>query len=83
MPQFMRNADKKRKQLKKIAENSLGHELARDEAAILRSGVGVYVDSYDRDPVTGLYRLHFLTGLYKFADNCNPQIAFPDFLGGI
>ena len=54
MPQFMRNVDKQRKKLQKIANNSLGHGIGRDEAATLLSGAGVYADSHERDPVTGL-----------------------------
>jgi len=44
----------------KEAEKQLGRKIRRDEAAVLSSGVGVYVDSEDRDPVTGLYKVLFL-----------------------
>ena len=60
MPDFLRNQDKRRAQLIKAAGNSFGHVVARDEAAVLRSGAGVIVDSNDRDPVAGLYRLSFI-----------------------
>ena len=58
MPQFMRNVNERHKQTRRMAEISLGHAVARNEAAVLLSGVTAYVDSHDRDPVTGLYRLH-------------------------
>jgi hypothetical protein len=35
-------------------------KVGRHESAVLRSGKGVCVDSTNRDPVTGLYRLHFI-----------------------
>ena len=58
MPQFLKNPDKHRTQLVKAAENSLGHTVARDETAVLFSGDGAFVDSNDRDPLTGLYRIN-------------------------
>jgi len=42
-----------------IAERVLARKISRNEAAVLSSGKGVFVDSEDRDPVTGLYRIHF------------------------
>ena len=60
MPHFLINHDKRRAQLIKAAGASFGHTVARDEAAILHSGTGVIVDSNNRDPVTGLYRLSFI-----------------------
>jgi len=44
----------------KEAEKQLGRKIRRDEAAVLPSGAGVYVDSEDRDPVTGLYKVFHL-----------------------
>jgi hypothetical protein len=43
----------------KIAEEQLGHGIVRGDAEILMSGMGVFVDNKIRNPVTGLYRLHF------------------------
>ena len=43
------------------AEKQLGRKIRRDEAAVLSSGAGVYVDSEDRDLVTGLYKVHSAT----------------------
>jgi len=60
LPRFLLNLDRRHAQLIKAAESLFGHTVARNEAAILRSGVGVVVDSNDRDPVTGLYRLSFI-----------------------
>ncbi|MDR0491137.1 MAG: B12-binding domain-containing radical SAM protein [Oscillospiraceae bacterium] len=59
MPVFLKRPNRRYKQIMKIAEKQLGHGIARGEAAILISGMGVFVDSAERDPVTGLYRLHF------------------------
>ena len=56
MPPFLRNPDGRRRQA--AAEKHLGHALRRDETAVLRSGKAVYVDSADRDPVTGLYKVY-------------------------
>jgi radical SAM superfamily enzyme YgiQ (UPF0313 family) len=60
MPLFLKVPDRRQKKLLSSAEELLRHEIARNEAAILLSGKGVFIDSADRDPVTGLYRLHFL-----------------------
>ena len=49
-----------RNQVAKIAQSLLGREITRNEAALLRAGKGVFVDVTDRDPVTMLYRLHFV-----------------------
>jgi len=42
------------------AEKQLGRKVRRNEAAVLRSGKGVFVDSEDRDSVTRLYKLYFI-----------------------
>ena len=56
MPQFMKTADKQRlAKVMETAEANLGRKLRRNEAAVLPSGRGVYVDSEKRDMVTGLY----------------------------
>ena len=47
----------RRRDVVAAAEKQLGRKIRRDEAAVLSSGAGVYVDSEDRDPVTGLYRV--------------------------
>lgn len=60
MPPALRIADKRRRKVALIAEKLLGHKLRRDEAYVLPSGKGVFVDSKSCDPVTGLYRLHFV-----------------------
>lgn len=60
MPAFLKISDRRRKQVAEAAERLLGRRIRRGEAAILPSGRGVFVDSGYRDPVTGLYRLHFV-----------------------
>ena len=57
MPESLRNKDNRRSQVIIAAEKHLGRKLRRDEAAILYSGEGIYADSEDQDPVTGLYRV--------------------------
>jgi len=47
----------RRRNVVAAAEKQLGRKIRRDEVSVLSSGVGVYVDSEDRDPVTGLYRV--------------------------
>ena len=58
MPAFLKNPDRKRAKAAAIAEKALGRKVGRNEYAVLRSGMGIYVDSVTRDPVTGLYALH-------------------------
>jgi len=58
MPDFMRNPDDRKGRALKLAQRRLGHGLRREEAAILLSGKAVFVDSNDRDPVTGSYRIY-------------------------
>ena len=59
-PAFLKNDDERRKHIAETAENMLGRKLRREEYAVLHSGSGIFVDSSDRDPVTGLYRVHIL-----------------------
>ncbi|MCL2030522.1 MAG: B12-binding domain-containing radical SAM protein [Oscillospiraceae bacterium] len=59
MPPFLKGPEGGRRQAAERAERRLGRKIGRGEAAILSSGRGVFADSADRDPVTGLYRLHF------------------------
>jgi len=47
-------------QISKTVEQVLGRKINRNEAAVLSSGKGIFVDSEDCDPVTSLYRLHLL-----------------------
>jgi len=60
-PAFMKNNDDRRKTLAVSAEKLFGRKIKREEFAILNSGIGVFVDSSDRNPVTGLYRV-FICG---------------------
>jgi hypothetical protein len=55
MPDVLRGPDAQREQVRKIAEKRLGRSIHRDEAAVLPSGEGVYVNSKRRDAVTGLF----------------------------
>ena len=57
MPDFLKSSGNRRKQVLEIARKQLGHKPGRYETAVLLSGKGIYVDSGDRDPVTGLYRV--------------------------
>ena len=57
MPVFLKNPDAKRASAIETAKKHLGHEVRRDEAAILRSGQTAYADSETRNPVTGLYKV--------------------------
>ena len=61
MPIFMKIGDKRQlAPVLKAAEETFGRNIRRNEAAILPSGKGVFVDSESCDPVTGLYKLHFV-----------------------
>lgn len=60
MPQFLKVGDMRRKQLAKTAEMLLGRKTSRHESAILPSGKGIFADSENRNPVTGLYKIHFV-----------------------
>jgi len=55
-PAFLKNNDKRRKHVAEVAEKLLGKKMKREEFAILNSGIGVFIDSDENDPVTGLYR---------------------------
>ena len=59
IPDFLRIPDKKLYSVKEMAKKQLAHGIRRGEAAVLRSGTGIFVDSEDRDPVTGLYRVYY------------------------
>jgi len=54
---------RRRAQLIKVAKDLFGHIIVQNEAAVISTGVGVFVGSNKRDPVMGLYRLSF-TELY-------------------
>ncbi|MCL2409537.1 MAG: B12-binding domain-containing radical SAM protein [Oscillospiraceae bacterium] len=58
MPSFLKKDGSNR--VAEIAEQMLGVKIARGEAALLSPDKGVFVDSRNRDPVTGLYALHFV-----------------------
>ena len=60
IPAFLKNRDKQYAPIIEEVQKLLGRKIRRDECAVLSSGKGIYVDSNDRDPVTGLYRVHFL-----------------------
>ena len=60
MPPFMRIENKRQNQILISAERILGRLIERTQSAVLPSGRGVFVDSESRDPVTGLYKLHFV-----------------------
>jgi len=59
MPGFLKSPDSRRNEAIGIAQKRLGRKVRRDEAAALLSGACAFVDSGDRDPVTGLYRVHY------------------------
>jgi len=57
-PQFLKNDNSRRPDVLAVAEEHLGRNVRREEYAVLRSGKGVFVDSNDKNPVTGLYRIY-------------------------
>ena len=57
-PDVLKNKNKNRTQVTGIAESVLDRKIGRLESAVLCSGKGVFVDSSDRDPVTGLYKVY-------------------------
>lgn len=61
LPAFLRS-ESRPPDLRKQVQTLLGHHPARGEYAVLLAGgeKAVAADSKDRDPVTGLYRLHYL-----------------------
>ncbi|MCL2068652.1 MAG: B12-binding domain-containing radical SAM protein [Oscillospiraceae bacterium] len=62
MPKFMRIQGERAKHTAQEAKKLLGRCVERQEACLLPSGGGVFVDSQTRDPVTGLYRIYFISG---------------------
>ena len=58
MPDFLKSYGIKRKQALTMAKEHLGRSIDYDEVAVLSSGKCIYIDSADRHPVTGLYKLH-------------------------
>jgi len=59
MPEKIKTTANQRGSIIGIAEEQLGRRIRRDEAVMLLSGKGIYVDSKSRDPVTGLYKVLF------------------------
>jgi len=57
-PSFLKNDDERRTIVLEEAEKRLGRTVKREEYTVLHSGKGIFVDSSDRDPVTGLYKIH-------------------------
>ena len=57
-PAFLKNDDKQRIKIQETAEKTLGRKLRREEYAILNSGIGIFVDSNNRNPVSELYRVY-------------------------
>jgi len=57
-PSFMKNNDPRRNLLFESAEKILGRKPKREEYTILNSGSGIFVESTERNPVTGLYRVY-------------------------
>ena len=57
-PAFLKNETNHRKHIAEVAGRLLSRNMKREEIAILNSGLGVFVDSNDRNPVTGLYRIY-------------------------
>ena len=61
MPAFLKHGDKKQMTpLIAHAEMALGRKIRKSEAALLPDGSAVYVNTYSKDPVTGLYELFFV-----------------------
>jgi len=61
----LRDQNSRREHIETEAEKRLGHKLGRQEYAVLTTGNVVFVDSNDRDPVTGLYKVHTLNAGVK------------------
>ncbi|MCL1789098.1 MAG: B12-binding domain-containing radical SAM protein [Oscillospiraceae bacterium] len=60
IPAFMKVYDSdKHFHARKAASELLGRKIRRENAAVLPSGKSVFVDSENRNPVTGLYQLYF------------------------
>jgi len=58
LPAFLKNNVTRRKHIAENSEIILGRKPRREETAVLNSGIGLFTDSNDRDPVTGLYRVY-------------------------
>ena len=58
-PTLLKNEDDRRSFVADFAMKQLGRKMRREEIAVLSTGKGLFVDSNDRDPVTGLYRVNF------------------------
>jgi hypothetical protein len=58
MPAFMKINDKLAyTRFRAVAEEQLGRKIHRHEVAVLPSGRGVFADSENKNPVTGLYKI--------------------------
>jgi len=55
-PSFMKN--NLRKQSSQAAEDFLDRKLKREEFIVLNSGIGIFVNSNERNPLTGLYKVY-------------------------
>jgi len=60
MPAFLQCDGKARKQVMQRASEMLARPISAKETAVLEDGRGVYIDSTQRNPVTGLYPIYFL-----------------------
>jgi radical SAM superfamily enzyme YgiQ (UPF0313 family) len=60
MPPFLKGPSRSVWRVLETARKQLSHAVRRDEAAVLASGLGAFVDSEDRDPVTGLYKVYLI-----------------------
>ena len=58
MPTILRNPDNRRKHIFEQVKKQYNHEIRRDEVRVLTTGEIIFVDSSDKSPVTGLYKLH-------------------------
>jgi hypothetical protein len=59
-PSFLKNDDKRRKQVAATAEKILNRKPRREEFAVLNSSKGIFVDNTNRNPVTGLYEVYYI-----------------------
>ena len=58
-PAFLKNNDKNRCRVANEAERVLGRKIRREEYAVLLSGKGIFADSNNRSPVTGLHKVYY------------------------
>ena len=58
IPRALKSYGEARKRIAFLAKQKLNRNIDYDEVEVLLSGVGVYVDSLKRDPVTELYEIH-------------------------